>query len=81
MIDIIEIFNSLIHEFRSIDVADRELFRLMDDDLDIKDAYIEWCESEGHTIKKGFINYCQEYFDEEESRWEALNDEESYYDS
>lgn len=81
MIDIVEIFNSLISGFRSIDMADRELSRLLDNDLDIKEAYIEWCEAEGYTLKKGFINYCQDYFDEEESRWKALNDDESYYDS
>lgn len=80
MIDIIEIFNSIIDTCRSIDVADRELWRQIEDDPEIKKAYIEWCDNEGFTIKKGFIHYCEECFDEEESRWDVLSEDESNYD-
>ncbi len=79
MIDIFEIFQTVIKHNRSIDMAESEFKRMICDDNEIKKAYKEWCTHEGYTEKKGFIEYCQTVFDEEESKWDSLNNENEYF--
>ena len=76
--DIIEIFEHVLHDARSLDMAESEFKRLLLDDPDIKQAYKEWCSEQDTTEKRGFIDYCDRRFDEEESCWEALEDEYEY---
>jgi hypothetical protein len=45
------------------------------DDEELRKAYKEWCNEEGHTEKRGFIEYCNESFDAEESKWDILENE------
>ncbi len=76
MIDIIEVFQQILSHNRTIDVADSEFKKMIYEDDEIKIAYKQWCQEEGYTEKYGFIEFCQAYFDEEESRWDILNNEE-----
>lgn len=76
MIDIIAVFESVISHNRSIDMADSEFKRMLYDDNEIKSAYKQWCQDEGYTEKYGFVEYCQQYFDEEERRWDSLKSED-----
>ena len=79
MIDIFEVFSNVIKHNRSVDMADSEFKRLLLDDNEIRKAYKEWCEHEGYTEKKGFIEYCHSVFDEEENKWDVLNNENEYF--
>lgn len=79
MIDIVDIFQTVIKHNRSIDMAESEFKRMIYDDDELKKAYKEWCEHEGFTEKKGFIEYCQTAFDEEESKWDSLENENEYF--
>lgn len=74
MVDIIEIFEHILQSARSIDMAESEFKHLLCDDPEIRQAYRAWCVEEGTTEKNGFVDYCSERFDEEESRWDTLND-------
>lgn len=80
MIDITEIFEHILQHARSIDMAESEFKRLLCDEQELKQAYREWCSEQGTTEKHGFVDYCTERFDEEESLWDTLNDEDDYYD-
>lgn len=76
MIDIIEIFENVLREARSIDMAESIFKCSLCDDPEIRSAYREWCSEEGTTEKRGFVEYCTQRFDEEEQLWDALNDED-----
>ena len=75
MIDLFEIFDSIISQSRSVDVAESEFRKLLMDDEELRKAYKEWCNDEGNTEKRGFIEYCNESFDAEESKWDILENE------
>lgn len=78
MIDILEIFEHVLQNARSIDMAESEFKRLMYEDPEIRSAYRMWCEEEDTTEKYGFIVFCQERFDQEESLWDTLTDTDEY---
>lgn len=75
MNDIIELFDSIISQNRSIDVADSEFRKLLYDDEELRSTYKEWCDECGYTEKRGFIEYCHQYFDAEESKWDILSND------
>lgn len=76
--DIYEVFDQILSAARSVDVAESEFKRLMYEDPLVRTAYREWCNEQGTTEKHGFVDYCQETFDQEESRWETLNEDAEY---
>lgn len=78
VMDIIEIFEHVLQGSRSLDMAESEFKRLLLDDPEIKQAYKSWCAEQGTTEKYGFVDYCSQRFDEEESCWDMLEDEYEY---
>ena len=47
MADIEELLRSLIDQHRSIDIVESEFKRMLNEDNNLKDDYIAWCEDEG----------------------------------
>lgn len=78
MINILEVFENVLADARSIDMAESEFKCLLIDDPEIKAAYKLWCDEEDTTEKRGFMDYCAQRFDEEEQLWDVLTDE--YYE-
>lgn len=76
MIDIIEIFENIIADARSIDMAESEFKRAICDDPELRAAYRKWCQENDTTEKYGFVDWCQERFDEEERLWDTLSEDE-----
>lgn len=76
--DVLDVFEHVLETNRSIDVAESEFKRQIYEDDALHRRYREWCRMEGVTEKTGFIDYCQERYDQEESLWEALSDEEDF---
>ncbi|MBD5232068.1 MAG: hypothetical protein HDS66_07965 [Bacteroidales bacterium] len=77
--DITEIFDRVIDEQRSLDVADSEFRRMLVDDPELRRQYRAWCAEQEISEKRGFLDYCRQRFDEAESCWDALApDEEDY---
>lgn len=74
MNDLTYFFTELLTQHRSIDIAEAEFRRLMDDDDDLRAEYKEWCDENGYTEKRGFLEFCEEYLDSQDSIWESLND-------
>ncbi|MCM1006016.1 MAG: hypothetical protein NC402_06955 [Prevotella sp.] len=76
MIEIEDIFESVLNDARSLDMAESIFKCMLLDDSDLKVAYRRWCSEQGTTEKHGFVDYCSERFDEEEQFWNTLNDED-----
>lgn len=74
MNDITILFNEILAQHRSVDIAESEFKRLIGEDPDLRMAYRDWCESVGSSEKNGFRDYCDEYIDSQESIWDTLND-------
>ena len=74
MNDITDFFRDLLNQHRSIDIAYTEFVRLLEDDEELRVDYRDWCEENGYSEKKGFLIFCDEYMDSQDSIWESLND-------
>lgn len=76
MVDIVKVFEDVLSRARSIDMAESEFKCLLCDDPELRASYKEWCAEEDTTEKLGFVEYCEMRFDEEETLWDALNDDD-----
>ncbi len=74
MKDITELFQQLIHHNRSVDIAEAEFKKLIHEDAELHEQYREWCDSVGSSEKMGFIDYCDEYLESQDSIYDTLND-------
>lgn len=74
MADITELFLQLLHQYKSVDIAEAEFKRMLHEDTDLKEEYREWCDAVGSSEKMGFLDYCDEYMDSQESIYDTLND-------
>lgn len=74
MTDITELFESLLAEHDSIDIAEAEFKRLIAEDSGLKEMYSDWCEAVGSTEKHGFFDFAEEYKDSCDSVWDSLTD-------
>ncbi|WP_302321263.1 hypothetical protein [uncultured Duncaniella sp.] len=72
---ITDYFNSLLKEYGSIDIAEAEFKKQLHEAPELKAAYREWCHEVGSSEKRGFMDYCEEYFDSQDTIWENLKDE------
>ena len=74
-IDITDFFNELLKEYGSIDIADAEFKKQLHEDAELKRVYREWCHEVGSSEKNGFLDYCEEFLESQDSIWENLKDE------
>lgn len=74
MKDITELFQQLIHQNRSVDIAEAEFKKLIHEDAELREQYREWCDAVGSSEKMGFLDYCDEYIESQDSIYDTLND-------
>lgn len=74
MTELTALMEQLIDQYRQIDVAESEFQKLIYEDEQLRRDYKEWCEEQGYTERRGFIEFCNIYIDSEESRWDVLSD-------
>lgn len=74
MNDITQVFNSLLEQYGSIDIAENEFKKMIAEDDILREEYEEWCHAVGSSEKSGFLDYCEEYKRSQDSIWESLND-------
>ena len=74
MEDITDYFVSIIEENHSLDIAEAEFKRVIEDDEDLREQYRQWCQQVGSTEKNGFMDFCEEYMADRNDVWNALND-------
>lgn len=74
MDELIELFQDVIKQAGSIDVAEAEFKKMIADDDELRARYREWCHEVGSSERNGFLDYCEEYMESQDSIWETLND-------
>lgn len=74
MEDITEMFNSIIEEAPSIDIAESEFKQSLIDNPELRKAYREYCREQGSSEKRGFLDYAEQYCSDRNEIWESLND-------
>lgn len=71
---LLDIFDTIIRQTGSIDIAESEFKRQMNEDPQLREQYREWCHEVGSSEKRGFLDYCEEYLASQDDIWESLND-------
>jgi hypothetical protein len=74
-IDITDYFNSLLQEYGSVDIAEAEFKKQIHEDTDLRARYREWSHDVGSSEKHGFLDYCEEYLESQDTIWDNLKDE------
>lgn len=74
MNDITELFESLLAQHDSIDIAEAEFKRLIAEDSELKEMYSDWCHAVGSTEKHGFLDFAEDYKNTRDSVWDSLTD-------
>lgn len=75
MENLTELFEQLLRDLGSVDVAEAEFKRLIADDEELHALYREWCGETGHTERRGFLDFAEEFIADQNSVWDSLNDE------
>lgn len=75
MDEITDFFDRLLQHCGSADIAEVEFKKLIHEDPDLRAAYREWCDEVGSSEKKGFLDYCEEYFESQDQIWDNLKDD------
>lgn len=74
MKEITELFNSIIEEAPSLDIAESEFKQSLIDNPELRKAYREYCHEQGSSEKRGFLDYAEQYCDDRNEIWESLSD-------
>lgn len=74
MESITDLFDNLIHQYRSVDIAESEFIKLIHEDQNLRDEYREWCDAVGSNEKNGFADYCEDYKASQDSIYDTLSD-------
>lgn len=74
MEDITLIFNDLIRQYGSVDIAESEFKKRIHEDAELRAIYRQWCDDVGSSEKDGFFDFCEEYMDTQNDVWNTLND-------
>lgn len=75
MDDITGIFDDMLKHYGGTDIADAELKKMIHEDPELRASYRQWCDEVGSSEKRGFLDYCEEYFESLDSIWDNLKDE------
>ncbi len=79
MTDITELFDSLLEQAGSIDIAEAEFKRIIHTDPELKSAYHQWCDEYGSSERNGFFDYCQDFKKSQDDIWDSLNNDYDEY--
>ena len=74
MDELLQIFNDILRQAGSVDIAEAEFKRQLHEDAHLKTMYREWCREVGSGEKLGFLDYCDEYLESQDDIWQTLND-------
>lgn len=74
MMDIEDMIRTIIDQYRSVDVVESEFLRMLHEDMELRNAYEEWCTDMGYSPKTGYMEYIQDVFESENSIWDTLTE-------
>lgn len=76
MENLTELFKQLLADLGSVDLAEAEFKRMIADDDDLHSLYHEWCMENGHSERRGFLDFAEEFIADQNSVWDTLSDED-----
>ncbi len=75
MNDLTQLFTDLLSQHDgSVDIANAEFKKMLGEDDELRAEYRDWCHTVGSSEKNGFLDFCQEYIENQDSLWEYLGD-------
>ncbi len=74
MDDFSDLFNDLLQSCGSVDIAEAEFKRMIADSQSLRADYRRWCSEYGYTERRGFLDYAEEFLDEQNSKLDTLTD-------
>lgn len=74
MENITDLFLTIIHQSHSSDMAEAEFRRMLVDDPALRRQYREYCREEGCSERRGFLDFCENYFENQNDVWNSLSD-------
>lgn len=74
MEEITEIFLAIIDQSPSVDIAEAEFKRRLVDEPELRRLYREYCQEEGVSERRGFLDFCEAYIDGQNEMWNSLDD-------
>jgi len=75
MNDITQLFSDLLSQHNgSVDIANAEFKKMLGEDEELRAEYRDWCHTVGSSEKNGFLDYCHDYMEDQESMWDYLGD-------
>lgn len=72
--DITQFFDQVLQQAGSIDIAEADFKRTIAHDRELHALYREWCHENGSSERNGFLDYCEEYMESQDSKWDSLSD-------
>lgn len=75
MESITELFSKLLEHNRDVDLAEADFKKMIADDDELHDLYREWCHETGHSERRGFLDYAEDFIANQNSIWDTLTDE------
>lgn len=74
MDDILDLFQQILSQSGSVDIAEAEFKKMIHEDNDLHQRYRDYCHEVGSTEKSGFLDYCEEYLDSQDSIWDDIRE-------
>ncbi len=74
MINLTDLFHDILTNSSSVDIAEAEFKKMIHEDPELHAAYREYCHEVGSTEKRGFLDYCDEFIDSQESIWDDIRE-------
>ncbi len=72
--ELTEYFIHIIKQSDSLDIAESEFKRALIDDDELRKEYREYCRETGTSEKNGFLDFCEEYMQNQDNVWDSLSD-------
>lgn len=72
--EITELIQNLLSQLKSVDIAESEFKRMINDDEVLKAQFKEWCDEMGYSTRTAFKFYSQEYLESHDSIFDTLSD-------
>ncbi len=69
-----DLFDYIIAQSTSIDMAEAEFSRTLVDDPSLRPLYRAYCQEVGTTERNGFVEYCETFMADRNEVWNNLQD-------
>lgn len=77
--EITDLFDRIIKEQRSLDLAESEFRRMLVDEPELRREYRRWCRENEVSEKNGFLNYYNGGSEEYGDPWDDLDSGDNDY--